>query len=193
MKPTYYKLALKTLVDAEGLEFPYYRFDISTEDDLEWPWMHGVALKNPPTAPLVLKVDLDDEDAGDFADFVVAPIPLVTDRFREALKASGVSNVEYYPVTMVGADQFDEFPVYCAANIVGKIAAADKAASRYTEAFSGPGATLFDKFVLDPKLNIDLQIFILAEHLSTIVVSERVKKNAESMGVDTLRFIPLGE
>lgn len=191
MKPTYYKLALKTLVDDEGLEFPYYRFDISNEDDLEWPWMHGVALKDPPTAPLVLEVDLDDEEAGDFADFVVAPIPLVTDRFREALKASGVSNIDYYPVTMVGAEQFDEFPVYYAANIVGKISAADKTASRYTEAFSGPGATLFDKFVLDPALHVDLQVFILAEHLSTVVVSERVKTCAEKMGVDTLRFIPL--
>ena len=192
MKQKYYKLALKTPVDEEGQEFPYFHFDLKNDDDLEWPWMHGVKLKDPPTSPLVLAVDLDDEDAGDFADFVTGPIPLVTARFREAMEACGVSNIDYYPVTIIGADQFDEFPVYFAANIVGKIVAADKSASKYTEAFGGPGATLFDKFVLDPKLSTDLQIFVLAEHLSTVVVSERVKKGAEKAGVDTLNFIPLG-
>jgi hypothetical protein len=189
--PKYFKLTLKALLDEDGNEFSYYDFDVKDEDDLEWPWMHGVKLKGPPTEALKLAVDLDNEDAGDFADFVLGPIPMVSQRFRDALDAAGANNVDYYPVAIEGADQFDEFPTYFAANIVGKIAAADKSASQYTEAFGGPGADLFDKLVLDPKLSTDLPIFILAENLSMVIVSEKVKTQAEALGVDTLRFIPL--
>lgn len=190
-KSKYFKLTLKALLDHEGNEFSYYDFDVKDEDDLEWPWMHGVKLKDPPTAPLKLAINFDDEDAGDCADFTVGPIPMVTQRFREALDAAGVTNIDYYPVTLEGAERFDAFPTYFAANIVGKVAAADKSASQYTEAFGGPGATLFEKLVLDPKLSTDLPIFVLAENMSIVIVSEKVKAKAEALGVDTLRFIPL--
>jgi|GEM_PF-2979857 len=190
-KPKYFKLTLKALVDEEGDEFSCYDFNVKDEDDLEWPWMHGVKLKDPPTGALQLAVNLDDEDAGDFADFTVSPIPMVTQRFRNVLDAVGVTNVDYYPVTIDGADRFREFPTYFAANIVGKVAAADKSASQYTEAFGGPGATVFDELVLDPNFSTDLPIFILAENMSIVIVSEKVKAKAEALGVDTLRFIPL--
>ncbi len=189
-KMKFHKLTLKILLDPEGNEFGYYEISPTNDDDLEWPWMHGAALKNPPTAPLALKVDLEDDNAGEFADFIVGPIPLVTKRFRDVLDAVGVKNIDYYPVTIEGSDEFDAFPTYFAANIVGKIAAAAPTA-RSTKAFGGPGANLFDELVLDPNLSTDLPIFILAENLSTVIVSDKLKKKAEAMGVDTLRFIDL--
>jgi hypothetical protein len=188
MKRRFYKLTLKVLMDDDGNEMNYYDFHVKDDEDLEWPWGHGVVLKDPPSKPLQLAVDLDDESAGDFADYVSGPIPMVTERFRTVLDAAGC-NIEYFPVSIEGADRFDEFPTYFAANIVDKLAAADPKRSKFTEAFGGPGATLFDKLVLDPKLDTKLPLFILAENLSTLIVSEALKTKVEAAGVDTLHFI----
>lgn len=188
MNRRFYKLALKVLMDEDGNEMSYYDFHVKDEDDLEWPWGHGVALEDPPSKPLELAVDLDDESAGGFADYVSGPIPMVTKQLREVLDAAGC-NIEYFPVSIEGADRFDEFPTYFAANIVDKLAAADPKRSKFTEAFGGPGATLFDKLVIDPKLDTKLPLFILAENLSTIIVSEVLQQQIEASGVDTLHFI----
>jgi len=186
----FYILALQPLIDHTGKYFTYYRYSIVNKGDMEWPWLHGIAFSNPPSSPFRLKLE-DDDDAGEFSDFVVNPIPLVTERFRKVLENCGVSNVEYYPVVMDNAEGFEDFPNYFAINVIGKVAAADPSQSKYTEAFGHMGANLFDKFVLNPHAVAGLDFFILAEHLSSVVVSERVKTACESAGVDTLRFNPI--
>ncbi len=187
----FYKMQLQDLIDFNGNYFSYYSFDLTNENDLDFSWGHGIKFSNPPTSSLALKVDLDDEDAGAFADFILNPIPLVSERFKNTLEKCGVSNVDYYPVNIEGAEYFDSFPVYFAINIVGKVAVADAEKSKYTEAFGHMGANLFDKFVLNEKAVAGLDIFLLAEHLSTIVVSERIKLICEENGLSTLKFISI--
>ncbi len=186
----FYLLALQPLLDHTGKYFSYYRYSIVNNEDLEWPWLHGIAFSNPPTSPLRLKLE-DDDDAGEFADFVLNPIPLVTERFRKVLENCGVSNVDYYPVVMDNIEGFEDFPKYFAINVIGKVAAADPSKSNYNETFGQMGANNFDKFVLNHNAVAGLDFFILAEHLSSVVVSERVKAESEKEGIDTLRFDPI--
>ena len=187
----YYELSLQDLVDENDDALSYFYIENVRDDDLEWPWLHGIKFSNPPSSPLALKVDLDDPDAGACADYVLGPIPLVTRGFRKVLDDCGVTNIDYYPVSIDGADRFGEFPEYLAINIVGKVAIADKRKSEYTEAFGHMGATRFDKFVFDPATVRGLKVFRMAERMAIVVVSEEIKVSSEKAGIPTLMFRPL--
>jgi hypothetical protein len=187
----YYKLWLVPLIDEDEIPFSYYEFNACQEDDLEWPWDEGIKFSVPPNQALKLKIDLDDPDAGEFADYVYGYIPLVTERLKSVLDFCGISNIDYYPVDIINADKFEDIPKYYAFNVIGKIAAADRDKSEYFEAFGEMGATQFSHFVLNKNAVKNLGFFRLAEQSSTILVSERIKLACEKAGIDTLSFIPL--
>jgi hypothetical protein len=185
-------LMLEELVDEDGEPFGYFALEAVDDDDLEWPWLHGERFDGVPSRPIRLKVDADDEGAGAFADYVAGPIPLVTAGLRAVWQSCGVSNVDYYPVEVDGAEQFDDFPVYFAINVIGVVSAAGPGTVS-SQTFGRPGADLIEQFVVDPKLPPDLPLFRLAEHLSTLVVSDRVARACESAGIDTVRTMPLDQ
>jgi hypothetical protein len=189
----YYKLQLVPLIDEDDVPFSYYGFTACQKEDLEWLWHGGIKFSSPPTESLNLKINLDEPDAGEFPDYVSSPIPLITERLKSVLDSCGISNVDYFPVNIINADKFDNFPKYFAFNIVGKIAAADRDKSKYFEAFGEMGATIFDSFVLNENAVKNLEFFRLAEQSFTILVSERVKIACEVAGIDTLRFIPIDD
>ncbi|MDE1949438.1 MAG: hypothetical protein KGL43_13875 [Burkholderiales bacterium] len=189
----YYVLEQQPLVDEDGHEYGYYAVGPRDDEYTEWPWLEGVRFDPPPAEPLQLRVEADDEDAGDFADYVFGPIPLVTARLREVLTRCAVANLEYYAVQVEGAQDFDDFPAYFAVNVVGKAALADPARSRGLEAFGGKGATLFDVFVPAPGAAQGAELLRMAESMAEVVVSERVRAACEEAGIDTLRFVPLDE
>lgn len=188
----FYKLALKYLFDEDGLELLWFKFDNVNDEDIDkWRWFEGVKFPDPPKSSLNMRIDVDAEDEenlGGYPDYVSGPIPMVTQRLRQALEGCGVANIEYYPVEIEGAESWEGFPIYFAMNIVGAVAAADPSSKVALEAFGPMGATLYDKFLLNTKAVEGLDVFRLAEHLTTVIVSERVKSACEKSGVDTLRF-----
>lgn len=187
----FFQLELLDLIDEEGLPFSYYHFDTIESNSLEWPWLQGIRFAHPPIEPLLLSIDFSDHDAGEFADCIASPLPLMTARFRDVLNRCGVTNVDYYPVRIEGRERFDTFPEYFAFNIVGKVAIADESQSKYIQAFGRMGANLYDSLTIDSKAATGLDFFRMAEHLATIIVSERVKIIAAQMGIDTLNYISL--
>ncbi|MFI3220692.1 MAG: hypothetical protein QX189_16475 [Methylococcales bacterium] len=189
----YYKLWLVPLIDEDEIPFSYYEFNACQEEDLEWAWHDGIKFSVVPEQSLKLKIDLDDPDAGEFADYIYGYIPLVSERFKSVLDVCGISNIDYYPVDIIGADKFEDIPKYYAFNVVGKIAAADRDKSDYFEAFGQMGATQFSRFVINESVVKNIDFFRLAEQSSTIIVSERIKLACEEAGIDTLYFIPLEE
>lgn len=189
----FFELALVDLIDEEGLPFSYYHLEPIDSNNLEWPWLQGIKFGQPPSESLVLGIDFSDPDAGETADCIASPLPLMTARFRDVLNRCGVANVDYYPVQIQGCDRFDTFPEYFAFNIVGKIAIADESQSTYSRAFGRMGANLYEKLIIDPKAMAGLDFFRMAEHMATIIVSERIKIESEKSGIDTLKFMPLSE
>lgn len=189
----FYELAWVDLIDEYGLPFSYYHFDSLDSNNLEWSWLQGIKFGHPPIEPLMLGIDLSDPDAGEFADCISSPLPLMTARFRDVLNRCGVANVDYYPVRIQGSERFDTFPEYFAFNIIGKVAIADQEQSTYTQALGRMGANLYDKLLINPKAVAGLDFFRMAEHMATIIVSERVKIESENSRIDTLRYIPLSE
>ena len=189
----YFILGQESFVDEDGEPYGYYYVGPQEDEYTEFPWLGGVRFESPPPDPLVLHIDSDDADAGGFADFVSGPVPLVTERLRQALLDAGAANLEFFPVLVEGAADFDDCPKYHAINIVGKVAASDPSKSSGLEAMGGMGATLFDKFVPAVSALQDLVIVRMAENLGEVIVSARVRKSCARRGVDTVTFVPISE
>ena len=117
----HYVLVLDELVDEDDEPYGYYGIDPIDEGALGWPWLHGERFDGEPNVPVEFRVDLDDEYAGGFSDFVDGSIPLVSKKLRNVLESCGVSNIDYYPVKVAGAEEFDEFLEYFAENVVGLV------------------------------------------------------------------------
>jgi hypothetical protein len=187
----YYRLDHADLYDEEDNECTYFFIDNLDEEDLEWPWLHGVEFRNPPSFPISMQVDLSDEAAADFCDYAMSAIPMVTERFKAVLDACGVSNIQYFPVTIAGADRFEDCPTHYAVNIIGLVSVADEDKSVYQKAFNQMGAHIFDKCVVKENIPEGLKIFRMAESVSQIIISEEIMIACEKAGVDTFHYWPL--
>lgn len=181
----------RRIVDEDGEDFEIHHFTLEDDAVIDLPWLRGIRFKHPPPQPIVLSLEDKDLEEGAFVDYLTTPIPLVSRRLKDAFERAGVSNVEYFDVVVEGAERFDDFPGYVAINIVGKVDVADKGKSQSTQTFGVPGANQFDTFVPRADLESELQVFRMAEHVSTIVVSDRIKVLSAELGVETLEFVPL--
>ena len=163
-----------------------------SDDCISRPGLSAGGLPGFRDASVEFRVDLDDEYAGGFSDFVDGSIPLVSKKLRNVLESCGVSNIDYYPVKVAGAEEFDEFPEYFAANVVGLVKAAGPG-TLAAKTFGASGADIIDKFVVDTEAVGFLPVFRLAEHLATLVVSDQVRTACEAANLLSLSFIPLDQ
>jgi hypothetical protein len=187
----YFRLKQRRIVDEDGEDFDVFQFECEDDAAVDLPWLRGIQFKNPPAARIALRLEDGSPDEGAFVDYLGRPVPLVSLAFKQALLQAGASNVEFYEVEIAGCAAHADFPGYVAMNVVGKVAVADPLQSKSERAFGVMGADLFDKLVPRANLETGLQIFRMAEQVTTLVVSEAVKRACESLGIVTLEFVPL--
>ncbi len=187
----FYRLTQASPVGPNGTEAQYHQVEALNYPACEWPWLHGVSFgEEKPEIPLDLKLETTAE-VRLFADYMPWEIPLVSMRFDDVLRQAGVGNVESFPVASWSA-AFGLAPRYLALNVVGAVAIADGATSKsYKPLGGGLGAQLFERLVIDPARARGLHIFRMAESLSTLVVSERVRQFCAEANLTSLRFLPL--
>jgi hypothetical protein len=136
-------------------------------------------------------VDLSNESAELAADYLIEPIPLVTRRLRVALEAAGVSNLQWFATDVSNRQEWRNGAEYFAMNVVGLVSAADPSKSDFARPLGVMGADEISRFVVDGRKCVGLKVFRLAEHLSTLVVSEEVRDVLLAYHVNTLNFVPL--
>jgi hypothetical protein len=152
-------------------------------------WVSGVSLEKMPP-PLIFHV----RAVGDFTwpDFIRpnSAIPLFSPRMRDAMAASGVDNIEYFPAVVVET-KTGERREYVAANVIGIVAAMDRGKSEFIPArLHSVMVRSIDRLVLDMERCGEYQLFRLAEYSLLIVVSDRVAEQLKSktlIGVRLLR------
>jgi hypothetical protein len=116
-------------------------------------------------------------------------IPLFSINMRTVLDSSGAANLEYYPATVVNVDT-NETRAYVAANVVGMIAAMDRARSAFMPARSHPVMVrAIDRLVLDESLCAGATLFRLAEYDLLIVVDEHVASALRQAGLAGVRLL----
>jgi hypothetical protein len=155
-------------------------------------WTVGMRFTQAPAEPVVAKIRKGYEEA-EPRPFVGVP-PIVSDRLLAVLRGAGVSNLDVYDAVLQSADGAVALKGYKAFNLIGLIAAADLAQTR----FAPDNASRFldasiDGLVIDPVKARGQLMFRLAENTSAILVHRSVKAAIEAAGIAHIDFLKPSE
>jgi hypothetical protein len=95
----------------------------------------------------------------------------------DALKASGVDNLQVYPTVLTEGSSGAVREDYCVVNVIGLVAAADMEKS---EAIPLGGGQVFTSLEVDPARGKGLLMFRLAESRIDLIVHEKVATAVEA-------------
>jgi len=147
---------------------------------------------HPPQEPINVETVEDTEvPPRIYPELTWVPIPLLSRRLVDALKAAGVNNLQTYETKLV--TRFGKNPppedLYLAVNLVGLLAAADLAKSKTNPEVAEKMISMdFHSLAIDPSKTHDVLMFRLAENVSAVIVHERVKQAVEAKGITSLSW-----
>ena len=184
----YFKLGYDYPMDEDG---GYYM----PKDGLDFEgiesWALGRPFSRPPPDPIRIELvpvaDFTGEPAAMFDRYMC----LMSASMVDALRRSGVDNIDTYPAVLVDAANERQFEFF-GVNILGLVVAADLGKSQWSN-FDGAARldTHFETLAVDPAKARGHLMFRLAEDTGTIIVHAKVKQTLESAGIPLLRFTPV--
>lgn len=155
-------------------------------------WRTGCRFAQPPPVPVL--VDLSPEFPGVMVPMFDSGILLFSSRMLEAVAAAGVDNLDCYDAVIRETASGKTWSEYKAVNIVGVVACADLAKSKWTAPSGSPLVDAdFDSLAIDDRKTGGALMFRLAECITAIVIHENVKRSLEEHRVDFLDFTPPAE
>lgn len=154
-------------------------------------WKKGQRFASAPAEPV--RATIPASQAGVVLEVNLSTLPLMSRRLADAVRAAGVDNIEFYEAEIADEASGAVLRDHLAFNLVGTVAAADLAQSKFT-ADDGPLITVsFNSLVIAGDKARGALMFRLAESTMGIVVHESVRKVIEARGIDTLNFVPPAE
>jgi hypothetical protein len=165
---------------------------IDTGVDLD-EWSTGLPLNIAPKQPFVLKARAVRGYQGVPADFYNFRICLMSEKMVKALRRAGVDNLQLFPAQVLEQTTGQRWPIF-AVNIIGRVAAADLAASEW-KCYEDPpiGSIHFENLAFTPQAGYSLPLFRLAENLDSIVISSTVKSALKQAALTGVDFIVLAD
>lgn len=163
-------------------------------DASDWGTGQAIAAA-PPTLTLVTQ---SDPGCG-LSDLLLVGEDLLifSPRMRSCLAAAGVTNVDYYPITLVDTRTGTTTTDYRIANVVGTLACLDEARSDVRKATKSGRIFGLDRFHLDEKRIVPLprtagkpMIFRLDELKTRVIVDEILKAAFEGANITGARLVP---
>jgi hypothetical protein len=156
-----------------------------TDATAQFHWVDGVRFDRPVPRETLL---LDPAYGTAFPDYFETVLPVMSTRMVEALRSSGVSNLDVYPVTLKnqvdGAERLD----YSAVNLIGAVDAVDVAKSPHRLRFGKPYFT--GAIHLDASRTGDLSAFRLVHGPTFIVVSEPLAQRIAALELSAVLLQP---
>ena len=151
-------------------------------------WILGSKFKITPPNPLILS--WQPNTGGSKKKFYDSTIPLMHKSLHSCLISFGIDNIDIYPVQIIDPESNVTDYDYYAINIIGAVAAANLGESKYTD-HTGRGLIDLDidQLIISEEATLWLPFFRLAECVSGIVVSEKIKEGLEKNGGFGLSFI----
>jgi hypothetical protein len=194
--PAYYVLKCQSPLHAE-----HYLLQVKSPAKTK-RWNEGILFSasderkgfQPPPEPIQLETEEDTENPPRiYAEMYWNPIPLFSRRLVDALRDSGVDNLQTF-ATRLGTTFGTNPPSaehYLAVNIVGTVSAADLNKSELNPDVAERTISAdFYSLTVDEAKARGFLMFRLLENISAVLVHERVKEQVEAAGIDTLTWIP---
>jgi hypothetical protein len=187
----YYVLEMNTKLTSK---FIYFRKGPAGLD-IE-AWQTGNKFESPPAA---LTMEAEDEIPSELSDLLLAKVELhvCSPKLMVTLAAAGVTNIEYFPVTVVDKKRGITRTDYRAANILGAVACLDVDNSKVDTFTNGSGYSSVEEFSLLedqikplPSMKSPPLLFRLAEFTYHVIAHQSLKDAFERDGITGARFIP---
>lgn len=150
-------------------------------------WYGGRRFQKQPQEPVVVKIQPNNERSELLPYFGTAT--LMRNDFYQALRETGVDNIDVYEAIIQSKDGDIAYKGYKAFNLIGLIRAADLGRTDFNDP---PASRLIDASI--KKLEIDLTktngllMFRLAEYVGAVLVHEKVKESIEAKRFPNVRF-----
>ncbi len=153
----------------------------------------------PFAGPLVCQLDRDDDDEVDDAPasfmptLFLSPTLIATKAFYQDLLAAGVSNIEAHPVIVQDPENHSEIDDYLLLNVLGRVACADQSRSQSND-ISDSGERdmqLMTSLVIDSTRAGELDLFLLDEDTSCIIISDRIYQAIKNNRYTGVYFEPI--
>ncbi len=161
-------------------------------------WRSGRAFEQAPPASTLVTRSEPGRVLSDLV-LVVDSLLIFSPRLRACLETAGVTNVDYYPITLVDT-RTDTTTDYRIANVVGSLACLDEARSVVRKVAKSGKIFGLDKFHLDERRIVPLprttglpKIFRLEELRTRLLVDESIKSACEAANITGIRFVPTPE
>lgn len=160
-----------------------------SRDDLAW--RAGNRFEHPPSTPVQCR--LSERGGPVLPDaFLSDRVPLMSERAVAVLRSAGVDNLDLYEARLSDASGAPLEQVYFGVNIVGRIAAMRRDASRWDPSTREPLIAL-QSLVIDETASRGASLFRLAENPSFIIVDDRIRSAIEDAGLMNLVALPLSD
>lgn len=154
-------------------------------------WLSGTRFTSPVPQPLLFPLEpVEGGDAPEPQILFNSTILVMREDLAAALRESGANNFDAYRAVLEDPTTGKRWTNYLAVNIIGAIAAADLNQSVFTSAGKPLLDADFESVTIDPTRTHDMSLFRLAECMTALVVSERVKEHLLARGFDSLTFVP---
>lgn len=133
---------------------------------IEFDLMSGSVMNTPIETPLVYTTNAGKDD--EIRDFLDSSFPLMSAKFLDLVKQSGVDNLQTFPAIIKSLEDGTVWENYFGVNILGLISCADLPKSTYDEIM--PGHYCFDELAIDTSKTMGTLMFRLQEHSPTIIM-----------------------
>jgi hypothetical protein len=143
-------------------------------------FIHGKMITIPVDNPMIFTTNAKAGDA--MIDFQDGSFPVMSKRFLEIMKASGVDNLQTFPIIIKSEEDDTIWDNYFIVNILGMIACADLSKSTYDEIM--PGFYSFDELAIHAEKAKDTLLFRLQEDPTTIIMHRSVGQYIKAQDPD---------
>ena len=146
-------------------------------------------LLNDFIGPLICELDEEYID-GRMRTFYHSPGFIATTAFYNDLMELGIDCIQTFPVIINDEVNNREITDYLLLNVIGCVSCADMSKSEYKMIGDSlkDNMNIIDKLVIDSNKAGDLDLFLISEDTSCIVISERVYKHLSSKGYPDVWF-----
>jgi len=145
--------------------------------------------KRAPSVPIPVTLKEGRETAPK-ADYLEAPLPLMSKKLLYSLEEAGVNNIDAYPVEVCDTTGKVVYEDYFAVNIVGKVSAADLEKSVYDKNQTDTVISKsFDSLSINEDEAMGLMLFRLAENIGVVLVDQQIKDKLDTENIETIELL----
>lgn len=163
--------------------------DLPAEIDL----IESIMGKKPMFDELPMKIpaEIEEDEKIVYTDIINPGVPLFSDKMKQALDKSGVTNIDYYPVIIIDAETKEALAEYWLGIVTSIVACLDIEKSEFKK--NATGQTVISKFSIDYDKTADLNLFRFHNIPGLIIINKELKEKLSNMDFKGVSFKPTHE